>query len=677
MPEKFTNRLIQESSPYLLQHAHNPVDWHPWNEDTLAKARTLDRMLLISIGYAACHWCHVMEKESFMDEAVAGIMNRYFICIKVDREERPDVDQVYMNAVQLITGGGGWPLNCFALPDGRPFFGGTYFRKDQWVQLLENVHLLYQTRRKDLEEQSDALTRGVTASDFPLPESERPKEIITREIPETIALDLKKRFDPVEGGMAGAPKFPMPALLSFLLHQNHYSNDPETESFLKTTLKKMAFGGIYDQVGGGFARYSTDSQWKVPHFEKMLYDNAQLVSLYTRAWQRWKDPLYQETVHETLVFVLKELTHPSGGFYSSLDADSEGVEGKYYTWGTGEFKQALEGNADLVARYYQVAGKGLWEGDRNILMRSQTAGEFATRVGLQPSQFKTLLKSARARLHKARQKKVMPALDDKVLTSWNGLMLKGFAEAYGAFGKPAYLAAAKKNAEFLISGVMEPDGRLFHNWKKGKATINGFLEDYCFLAEGLIALYQVTFEERYLEKALLLTEYAHHHFYDPGTGLFFLTSSIDPPLIARKQELYDNVIPSSNASMAGVFHLLGLAYERPGLTEISRDMTSRIALQATKHSSAFTRWASVMLDQVRPFHTIVITGPECMARADELRKLPPPGLFFCGSKDESRLPILKNRYVEGETLIYLCTGNECRMPTSSVEEIIAHLGSSK
>ena len=673
MVKRSANRLIKESSPYLLQHAHNPVDWHPWNESTLAKARSLDKMLLISIGYAACHWCHVMERESFTDEEVARIMNRYFVCVKVDREERPDVDHVYMSAVQLITGGGGWPLNCFALPDGKPFFGGTYFRKEQWMQLLENVHLLFVSRRKELEEQAAALTRGVLTHDLVSPPSE--DRTIEQQDVEDLVTTLKARFDNKHGGMTGSPKFPMPVILSFLLHYHYYNKDKEVEDFLKATLRSMAFGGIYDQVGGGFARYSTDSHWKVPHFEKMLYDNAQLVSVYSRAWMTWKDPLYQETVQDTLGFILREMTDASGGFYSSLDADSEGVEGRYYTWETEEFKQILEAHADLLARYYQVGEKGMWEKGRNILLRERSAEKFAQQVGLQPSQFKNMLRSARARLMKERQKRIPPALDNKVLTSWNGMMLKGFTDAYQAFQEKKYLHAASRNAAFLLDHMMQDDGKLYHSWREGKASVNGFLEDYSFMAEGLLSLYQLTFDQHYLEKALRLAAYTLAHFFDQHTGLFCMTSSLDPPLIARKSEVYDNVIPSSNASMARVLFQLGLAFEREDLSAASARMVKAMQDQVTRFPSAYSQWASVMLDQFYPYHTLVITGPEALEKTKKLARTHHAGLFFCGSVDgEAGLPILENRFIEGETMMFLCTGKECRLPTSSVEDIFRYLG---
>ncbi|MCK9401350.1 MAG: thioredoxin domain-containing protein [Bacteroidales bacterium] len=672
MPDHtFTNQLIQESSPYLLQHAHNPVDWHPWNENTLAKAKSLDKMLLISIGYAACHWCHVMEKESFEDEEVAKIMNKHFICIKVDREERPDVDQVYMNAVQLITGSGGWPLNCFTLPDGRPFFGGTYFRKHQWVQLLENIALLYIKRRKELEEQAGSLTNGVIAGD--LIKAGKDTGIFAQDDLQVAAGRLERQFDLKDGGLGGAPKFPMPVNQFFLLRYSFYSKDEKILDFVKLTLRKMAYGGIYDQVGGGFARYSTDSQWKVPHFEKMLYDNAQLVSLYAEAWHAIREPLYREVVEEILQFVLRELTSPDGGFYSSLDADSEGVEGKYYTWGAGEINLILENQADLVRKYYHIGGKGFWEAGQNILLRTQSPDEFAREQGLQPSAFKTILKPARARLLKARSKRIRPGLDNKILTSWNSLMLKGFTDAYRVFGRQDYLEAARKNAAFLLQNVMVSDGRLFHSWNHSKTSINGFLEDYCFLAEGLIELYQVTFDENYLNKALVLAEYTMSHFYDQENSLFFVTSDLDPSLIARKKEIYDNVIPSSNSTIAKILFILGLAFEREDFTDKSTRMVSIVREQIVKYPSSYANWASVIINRIHPFYTIVVTGPGCLEKAAAIRKHYHPSVFICGSESFSELPVLKDRFVDGQTMIFVCTGKECKMPTTSVDEVVNFL----
>jgi hypothetical protein len=668
---KYTNSLIHETSPYLLQHAHNPVEWHPWSESTLARARSMDKMLLISIGYSACHWCHVMEKESFMDEEVAAIMNKHFICIKVDREERPDVDQVYMNAVQLITGSGGWPLNCFALPDGRPFFGGTYFRRGQWVQLMENIAGLFRERRKELVEQAGALTMGVQKNDLiPAFSAGTPMEL--KDLDQAGA-GLEKQFDYKEGGFAGAPKFPMPSSFAFLLRYGFSSENTKISEFVHLTLRKMAYGGIYDQIGGGFARYSTDANWKVPHFEKMLYDNAQLISLYSEACQVSGEQLFKEIAEETIQFCLREMASKEGGFFSSLDADSEGEEGKYYTWGTAEINQILGNHSDLIKKYYHIGGKGFWEPGRNILIRTQSPEEFAKSQGLQPSAFKSILKPAKTRLLKARNKRIRPGLDDKILTSWNGMMIKALADAYRVFGKMEYLEAAMRNAQFIMGKVFGVDGRLFHSYNRGKASVNGFLEDYCFLAEGLLALYQSSFNEDYLQKAKSLADYALAHFYDEETGFIFLTSDLDPPLIARKHEIYDNVIPSSNSVMAGILHILGLIFEDEKYLELSEKMLIRIKEQFMRHPSAFANWGSVMLQNVFPSFTVVIIGKEFREKAAAMQKRYHPNVFYCASGSGSELPVFSNRYVEGETLIYVCSGKDCKLPTSSLEKAFSFL----
>lgn len=661
------NRLIRESSPYLRQHAHNPVDWHPWNEDSLQKARETGRMLLISIGYSACHWCHVMERESFMDAEVAGLMNRHFICIKVDREERPDVDMVYMNAVQLVTGSGGWPLNCFAMPDGRPFFGGTYFRRSQWIQLLENIALLYETRRDDLESQAAALTQGIRSENLihaydtgPLRSAEAIPEIVKK---------LNKQLDRVDGGLAGAPKFPMPVLLGMLLDYLAEYQDDEMLSFLKLTLAKMAFGGIYDQVGGGFSRYSTDTQWKVPHFEKMLYDNAQLVSIYARAFHVFEEPLYREVAEETLEFVRREMTGPEGAFFSALDADSEGEEGKYYLWRMQEFREALGKHADLVGRFYQVGSKGLWEQGRNILLRTMTAADFAKSQGLQPSAFKAILKPAKQKLLRYRANRQRPGLDDKILVSWNALMAKAYTDAFLALGKPGYLQAAIRNTEFILASASREDGGLNHTVSSGPSPINGFLEDYALMADHLLQLYQATFEEKWLRKALELAEYAIRHFHDADSGLLCFSSALDAALVARKTEIHDNVVPSSNSVMARVLNHLGVAFDREDLVGLSRKMLEKMKPVIHRHPASFANWASLWMEQENPERVIAVCGPGFREKIETIRQFRFPGITYFGSDKASDLPYLHNRFVSGMTLIYYCTGKECKLPTEETEVV--------
>ncbi|MBA2407111.1 MAG: thioredoxin domain-containing protein, partial [Chitinophagales bacterium] len=437
---KYTNHLIHESSPYLLQHAHNPVNWYAWNDETLKKARDENKLLLVSIGYSACHWCHVMEHESFEDEKTAQIMNEHFICIKIDREERPDIDQVYMTAVQLMTGRGGWPLNCIALPDGRPVYGGTYFPKEQWNDVLLNLANLYETDPEKAEEYADKLTTGIQQAEIVKSNTEKPEFSLSL-LNETVAA-WKGHFDTKEGGSDYAPKFPLPNNYRFLLRYAHEVKDEAVMKQVELSLRKMAFGGIYDQIGGGFARYSTDSLWKVPHFEKMLYDNAQLVSLYSEAYQATKEPLYKQVVYETLEWVKREMTNEEGAFYSALDADSESEEGKFYVWTKAELQQILGSDFNLFSDYYNVNRTGYWEHDNYILLRDKTDEEFAKENKMDFSALQKKIEELKVKMLDVREKRVRPGLDDKTLTSWNAMMMRGYADAYMVFGEKEFLDAA-------------------------------------------------------------------------------------------------------------------------------------------------------------------------------------------------------------------------------------------
>ena len=569
-----TNSLIDETSPYLLQHAHNPVDWMAWNDESLAKAKAEQKLILVSIGYSACHWCHVMEHESFEDSTVAAYMNENFICIKVDREERPDVDQVYMNAVQLMTGRGGWPLNCFALPDGRPLYGGTYFPKDQWMDVMAKVAGIWENDREKALEYAANLTKGVSESELISRNTAEAK--FTKEAVSEFTETWKSQVDNKEGGPNRAPKFPLPNNYEFLLRYGTLGKDQFILDHVNLTLEKMAFGGIYDQVGGGFARYSTDALWKAPHFEKMLYDNGQLVSLYSEAFQATKNPLYKEIVDETLEFIERELTSTEGAFYSALDADSEGEEGKFYVWQKEELQTLLGDDFEWVKDYYNVNSKGLWEHGNYILLRKDGDEEFAKKQGWKTQELKQKVKVVNALLLKERNKRIRPGLDDKQLTSWNALMLKGYADAYRVFGNKEYLSAALKNADFILEKQKKKDGGLWHNHKEGRSTINGFLEDYCFTIEAFISLYQATFDKKWLDESDALAKYAIEHFHDSESGMFFFNSNADPKLIARKMELTDNVIPSSNSSMAKGLFYLGHYLDNKKYLDISEQMLNNV-----------------------------------------------------------------------------------------------------
>ena len=668
MQKNFTNRLINETSPYLLQHAHNPVDWHAWNDETLDKARSTGKMMLVSIGYSSCHWCHVMERESFEDESIAKLMNENFICVKVDREERPDVDQVYMNAVQLITGSGGWPLNAFTMPDGKPFFGGTYFRKEQWRELLQNIALLYETRQEDLEAQAGELTKGVVESELISPVKEEAE--ISREDISMMAKKMKSSFDTVNGGSLGAPKFPLPNNYRFLLNYYFHEKDEEVLGHIKLTLRKMAFGGIYDQVGGGFARYSVDTKWKVPHFEKMLYDNAQLVTLYSEAYLATGESLFKQTIKETLRFINREMTHSSGGFYSALDADSEGEEGKYYTWKESEIDQLLPDKSDILKRFYQVGREGEWENGKNILLRSSTEDEFAAGMGMEKASFSKFMKDSKKALLKERSKRVRPGLDDKILASWNALMLKGYLKGYQALEEEKYLESALNSYSFLSEELEREDGGLHHAWKDGKASINGFLEDYCFYIDALIELYQVTFDENYLHKAILFTEYAIENFYSEENGLFYFTSKKDRELIARKTELHDTVIPSSNSAMANVLYKLGHLADKPGYIDISKLMYRTVRKDMLKYSSAYTNWGILGIRLSRNHYNVAITGKEFKALASGIRKQYLPNILLTASGKESDLPLLKGRMDSEKSRIFVCTGKSCKLPVENIRDAL-------
>jgi uncharacterized protein YyaL (SSP411 family) len=482
----YTNKLIYESSPYLLQHSYNPVQWYPWGEEAFEKARNENKLLLISIGYAACHWCHVMAHESFEDPDVAEVMNERYVPVKVDREERPDVDQVYMNAVQLLTGSGGWPLNIIALPDGRPIYGGTYFPKERWIEVLKLVSDFVRNNPLKAEEQAENLTAGVR-SDNLIPIVEYRKGFSELDL-KTIINNWKQSLDPVNGGYKGAPKFPLPAGFQFLLQFHYMTSDGDALKAVKNTLEKMAYGGIYDQLGGGFSRYSTDAFWRVPHFEKMLYDNSQLISLYSAAFQATGIPLYKTVVFETIAFIERELTSAEGGFYSSIDADSEGEEGSYYIWTREEVGKIIGNDTPIVLDYFNITSDGNFEEGKNVLFRTSSDQDFALKHKITEEVLSGILASAKTNLFEARTRRERPATDDKIITGWNSLMMKAYSDAYRVFGENTFLERAIKNSGFILEKMKQPDGRLFRSYRKKKTTVNGLIDDYAFKNEEFISM---------------------------------------------------------------------------------------------------------------------------------------------------------------------------------------------
>ena len=672
---KYTNALIHQTSPYLLQHAHNPVNWQPWNESVLEKAKKENKILIISIGYSACHWCHVMEKESFEDQQVAEIMNSDFVCIKVDREERPDIDQVYMHAVQIMTGSGGWPLNCFALPDGKPIYGGTYFPKAKWLNVLQHLINLYKDSPEKVLEYATQLTHEVQASELPIINNE--KASFTSHTLEEALKRWKKNFDTIEGGPNRVPKFPLPNNYIFLLDYGYITHDQQVLQQVNLTLSKMAYGGIYDQLGGGFARYSTDHLWKVPHFEKMLYDNAQLISLYSLAYQATKNNVYKQVVYETLSFIKHEITAPNGAFYSAIDADSEGKEGKYYIWSKPELKEILKEGFDLFSHYYNVNSLGYWEDDQYILLRKNTDKEIAEKFQMSVETLEIEIKKLKGELLKIRKKRITPGLDDKCLTSWNALMLKGYIDAYMVFNEPEFLEAALKNAEFILSTQQTNEGGLFHNYNKKQSTNNGFLEDYAFTIEAFLALYQTTFDEKWLGIARELIDYVCKHFYDKSTGLFFFTSDIDQPLIARKIDVTDNVIPASNSSLALSIFLLGKFFDDNNYLDMSARMLNHVISAIPSYAEGYSNWAILLAHFTFPFYEIAVVGEDAEKIRKELNNYYLPNKIILGSKKISKLPLLENKFVQGETLIYICVNKNCQLPVRRVDEAIKLLNNTK
>ena len=673
MQKEFTNSLIYETSPYLLQHAHNPVNWFPWNDLAWKKASSENKLVLVSIGYSSCHWCHVMEHETFEDESAAALMNEHYVCIKVDREERPDVDHVYMSAVQLMTGQGGWPLNSICLPNGKPIFGGTYFPKLQWMSVLNQLQQFYSLQKDKANEYAEELTLAIRKMESVIRVTE--KESFSRDVLREMIAKWKKGFDTVEGGPDRAPKFPMPNNLEFLLHYSLAEKDDEVKNHVLLTLDKMADGGIYDHVGGGFSRYSTDIKWKVPHFEKMLYDNAQLVSVYAHAYQVTGKERYKEVLTETLDFIEREMTSPEGGFYSALDADSEGVEGKYYVWKKEELEKILSpGNFNIIADFFNVNNKGFWEHENYILLRNDSQETIAARNGISVEELKEVIVNCKKILLEERSKRIRPGLDDKQLTSWNALMITGYCDAYNALGEKKYLYSAKRNAELLLSKVKTKEGNLHHTFKNGKAAINGYLEDYSFFIEALLKLYECTFDVRLLDEALELARYVRQHFYDDETGMFFFTSGEDPKLIARKKEIHDNVIPASNSSMAKSLFLLGKFFSDNGFISLAQGMLRNVQQDMISYGSSFSNWGILLIWNVHPFYEVVIAGEEAEIKMIELNQHYLPAKIIAGTKkSELSLTLLENRFVEGKTLIYVCENNTCKLPVEEVNEALAIL----
>ena len=662
----FTNELINETSPYLLEHAHNPVNWYPWNDETLAKAKEENKLMIISIGYSACHWCHVMEHESFEDTTVANLMNEAYVSIKVDREERPDVDQLYMDAAYIITGRGGWPLNVIALPDGRPVFAGTYFPKDQWIKVLTYFRDQFIQQPELFEQEASKLAKYLKQQKIPgLSETEQVVSI------EGINNSFDNGIGHVDfefGGTRGAPKFPMPNVYEFFLTYYFYTKDKQALNAVTSLLDNMRKGGIYDQLGGGFARYSTDDKWKVPHFEKMLYDNGQLISLYSNTYKVTHKGNYKRIVYQTLDFVEREMMDASGGFYSAYDADSEGEEGKFYVWGKEEILNLLKQDGQLFCDYYTVTDSGNWEAGKNILYGIGDVNKLLDEYNIDEKTLEEKISASKKILFEERQKRIKPRLDDKILTSWNALMLKGFIDAYNTFSEKNFLNTALKNAEFISGKMMKENGQLFRNYKNGKVSINGFLSDYSFTIEAFISLYETIFDEQWLSKAKTLADYVIAHFKDEESGMFYFTSDINSSLITRKIELNDNVIPASNSSLAkGLFKLANYIYDEE-LKKSAEQMVNKIKTLFTANPLYYSNWGILMMNFAYPFYEVAIVGKDYESYRSELSCKYYPNLILMGGQSEGNLELLKNKLIQNKTMIYVCQDRRCKLPVESAEE---------
>ena len=672
--DKKSNDLIHETSPYLLQHAYNPVNWKAWNSETLALAKKENKLIIISVGYSACHWCHVMEEESFENDSIAKIMNDNFINIKVDREERPDIDKVYMNAVQLMTGSGGWPLNCIALPDGRPIYGGTYFTKDQWSKVLISISKLYKEEPQKAIEFAENLTKGIQESQLITLNKESPS-FTKNDIISSVNF-WKDQIDTISGGFKGAPKFPMPNSLEFLLRYSYQFKDNSINNYVNNTLTKIAYGGINDQISGGFSRYAVDEKWHIPHFEKMLYDNAQLVSLYSKAYLKEKNDLYKSTVVETLNFIKEELTASNGAFYSSLDADSknslgENEEGAFYGWKEAELKQLLKNDFSLFKDFYNINDFGFWEKDTYVLIRTQSKVDFAAANKITLIALENKIANWKSTLNSARNKRIKPNLDDKILTSWNALMIQGYIDAYKALGDKEYLKIALKNANFLIDHQLRKDNGLNRNFKNGLSTINGYSEDYGTVIQSFISLYEVTLDEKWLATSKSLIDVLFVNFFDEKNQMFYFTSKEDESLIARKYEVNDGVIASSNSIIANSLFKLGHYFSNTNYLKTSEQMLNNLKEDVQMNPANYSNWLNLMTNFTNPFYEVVVAGNNAMEVNRSLINNYNPNILIAGTtKENNTLPLLLYKYNEDETLIYVCVNGTCKLPQTNIKKAI-------
>jgi uncharacterized protein len=689
------NHLIDETSPYLLQHAHNPVDWYPWGEEALTQAKKEDKPILVSIGYSACHWCHVMERESFENEDTAVIMNQHFINIKIDREERPDLDHIYMDAVQAISGSGGWPLNVFLTPDAKPFYGGTYFppikafNRSSWTDVLQAINNLFKEKREEVESKAEELTQYLRGS-IKQPVSSiqhqvstlQSDDLLRKEQVDTIYQNIMKQADTVWGGFGNAPKFPQTFTINYLFRYHFYNKDEASLAQALLSLDKMIDGGLYDHVGGAFARYSTDREWLAPHFEKMLYDNALLLISLSEAYQITMNERYKRIIQQTIEFTKRELAHPDGGFYSALDADSEGLEGKYYVWSYDEVKELLGRDADLFCEYYDITPQGNWE-HHNILRILKPFPQFAQEKNINADELRVILDNCLQKLLIQRQTRIRPGTDDKIILGWNALMISALCKASAATQEQSYNQLAVDTYEFLISKFSNPTTNdkqqttnFFHTYKNNIAKYSAFLDDYAYLINAAIHLQEVTSDSKYLEDAQQLTEYVIDNFSDENGLFFFYTNINQLDVIVRKKEIYDGAIPSANAIMAYNLNYLSIINDKPVWRERSISMLLQLQDMTVKYPTSFGNWASLLLELKEGTKEVVITGNDYAEMRDALLSYFVPARVIQCAKNSPVKPsplLVQKEFPSRGALFYLCKNYQCDSPTSDFKSLINRL----
>jgi uncharacterized protein len=685
MPTKYNNKLIKETSPYLLQHAHNPVDWYPWGDEALQKAKTENKPILVSIGYAACHWCHVMERESFEDVNTAALMNENFINIKIDREERPDLDHIYMDAVQAMTGSGGWPLNVFLTPNAKPFFGGTYFppvrayNRASWQETLQGVIIAFSEKRNEVDEQAENLTEHLIKSNsFGLQKPGIAAGLFTKEKSLEAFENLMKSADKEWGGFGKAPKFPQTFSIQFLLRYSHYFDEKSALTQALLSLDKMIEGGLYDQAGGGFARYSTDTEWLAPHFEKMLYDNALLVAVLSEAYQLTKKERYREVIDETVEFVKREMRHPQNGFYSALDADSEGEEGKFYVWEKEEVMHLLGNDATIFCDYYDISEKGNWE-EKNILRVKKPLELFSTDRNIAVKELKGVLKRGNTKLLEKRNERIRPLLDDKIILGWNALMNTACCKAFAATGNEDYRKLAIDNMEFLLRNFATADPDEFHHtWKNDLSKFPAFLDDYAFLIEALIRLHEITADTVWLLKAKAIAEMVIEIFSESETGFFFYTRSDQKDVIVRKKEVYDGAVPSGNAVMASVLNQLSIYFDKKEWKKRSLEMLSGLGQAIIRYPTSFGYWNCLLMEMTTGTIEVAITGRDFRLTHNELlMQFIPHKIVMATSVENEPFALLAGKAIKTDPLIFVCKDFSCLKPVSSVDEAMGLIKGSK